>query len=101
MADPTSNRATTDGSYEGGDAGDNKITFPKPFVEDRFEGLDLHGKQEFDLDLSELEGLIKDVCWLLGSNSLGFIHPSHYVAPRLRNLDVPCILAQESASFGI
>ena len=101
MEDPASNRATTDGSYVGGDGGGKRITLLKPSVEARFEGLDLHGKQEFDLDLSELEGLIKDVCWLLGSNSLGFIHPSHYVAPRLRNLDVPCILAQESASFGI
>lgn len=38
---------------------------PDPSLEDVFEGLNLHGEEEEDLDLSgEVEDLIKDVRWL-------------------------------------
>ena len=38
---------------------------PDPNLEDVFEGLNLHGEEEEDLDLSgEVDELIKDVRWL-------------------------------------
>ena len=39
---------------------------PDPSLEDAFEGLNLHGEEEEDLDLSgEVDELIKDVRWLV------------------------------------
>ena len=36
-----------------------------PSLEERLDGLDLHGEEEEDLDFSgEFEELVKDVCWL-------------------------------------
>lgn len=54
----TSERETGNGGEPGGSRDDS-------FLEDRFVGLNLHGEEEEDLDLSEeIEGLIEETRWI-------------------------------------
>jgi hypothetical protein len=53
------------GSQRGADSsGEDGSSSTEPSLEDRFQGLDLHGEEEVGLDFSkELEGPIEGVCW--------------------------------------
>lgn len=53
------------GNHGGGEEQEWEFARPEPNLEDYFEGLNLHGEEEEDLDLlAEVDDLIKDVRWL-------------------------------------